>query len=149
MAGYDKVIMAGKEGGFMGDDGINSDYLLILVGTGFRQWFELARSTIRLKKETHVSVVVPERPDMKNSIYDAIILFYPELFAESKYYQSLIEDLKHVKKVFLDRGENVPRNWEQIKQELYPLVKKIPVYTAELQKMELLESIVQEHEGIN
>ncbi|MFM7149510.1 MAG: hypothetical protein ACKO23_06675 [Gemmataceae bacterium] len=80
MAGYSKLWVVGREGGFQGTDGVTDVLLQIWVGDGNRQWLEPHYFRAPARGIANVKRIVPAGPDDPNALIDACIAFYPGFF---------------------------------------------------------------------
>ena len=64
MAGFSKIYLVGREGGFQGADGINDVALQIWVGDGNRQWLEPHYFNAKPQPLSKVNRIVPAGPDL-------------------------------------------------------------------------------------
>ncbi len=87
MAGYSCIFAVGSEGGFQGADGIIPD-VLIMVGEGNRRWLEPVYLKVGSRKkkdmlfDERVTVHIPDGPDDKNMLIDAMMLFCADYFKD-------------------------------------------------------------------
>lgn len=140
MAGLNKLFCIGGAGGFRKMDGINPIYLQILVGDGNRMWLEPHYFDNTIKPIGKIKVVVPEFPDAKHALSDAIIAFAPKYFENCPSLNKVKEDLKDVKRLDFDLSrDKIPQLWEKLKQEASPIMEKMNIFEANLSRITFVE----------
>jgi len=136
MAGFSRIYCIGGEGGFQGADGINPMALQIWVGDADRQWLEAHAFDPGISSLGQVRAVIPAAPDDPDMLLDALIMFYPQHFQGCPSLPSVREQLKGKTRVDFNLGENVPAEWEKLREEARPLMADMAIFEAQLVRIE-------------
>ncbi len=136
MAGYSRIYCMGEKGGLGGIDGINPILFQILVGDAGRQWYEVHYFDKHIKPLAGITRTIPVRPDDKNALLDACILFYPDYFSKcpsiKKVSSNLLESSHNGLLDFNLNKENIPEYWDKLRKESEPFFKKFYILEAKL-----------------
>ena len=136
MAGYSKMYVVGRPGGFMGADGVNHIECLILVGDASRQWLAPHYLDTEFGPIGKMNNIVPAGPDHPDALLDACIAFCPWYFKSCSSMAHIEARLKNVKRLDFDaRPEEVPREWATLREEARPIFAQIPIWRADLHPM--------------
>jgi len=133
MAGFSKIYVLGFPGGFMGSDGVNSIWGLILVGDADRQWLEPHYFDPSVRPLGRVRALVPNEPDHPDALLDACIAFFPQKFRTCPSFTKLDAAMKDV--TFLDfhlGSEEIPEAWAALREEARPIFASLDIWQAEL-----------------
>ena len=137
MAGFSKIYLVGREGGFQGADGINDVALQIWVGDASRQWLEPHYFNAKPQSLSKVTRLVPAGPDHPDSLIDACIAFYPQHFRSCPSLAEAALVLNDTDCLDFDLGTtNVPVIWKQLREEARPLFKQLCVMQARLERVD-------------
>ena len=137
MAGFSKIYLVGREGGFQGADGINDVALQIWVGDGNRQWLEPHYFNAKPQPLAKVNRIVPAGPDHPDALIDACIAFYPQHFRSCSSLAEAALVLNDTDCLDFDLGTtNVPVIWKQLREEARPLFKQLCVMQAKLERVD-------------
>jgi len=138
MAGYSKRYCVGGLGGFQGADGINPILLQILVGDSDRQWLEAHYFDKSIKQLGKIKIIIPAKPNDENSLLDACLAFFPSHFVGCNSLNNIREKLNDVKRLDFHVGMNeIPKEWNNLREEAKGAFKKLNIFEAELRKIDL------------
>ncbi len=138
MAGFSKIYCVGGLGGFMGADGINPIFFQILVGDADRQWLEVKYFDKTIKPMGNITTIIPEGPNHPNSLLDACIAFFPKFFVECPSVEIVSKKLANKKRLDFDaKPDEIPKEWQQLRNEALTLFKTLHIFEAGLRKMKL------------
>lgn len=136
MAGYGSLYVVGGTGGFMGSDGVNPIYFLILVGHGSSMWLEAHYFDPSIEPIGKLTVIIPERPDTSEEdlLLDAVLAFGPSYFASRcPSLTTVTQKLKNTKCLdFNAAPEDVPAEWYALREEARPLLRKMNIWRGDL-----------------
>ena len=136
MSGISKIYVIGEPGGFMGADGVNPIYLMILVGDGNRQWLEPSYVDWKLGPMGTLKSLVPEEPDHPDALLDACLAFAPDLFSDCPSLEEVSRSLSGVDQLdFHLKKEGVPTGWSTLREEARPFFSKLNIWTAKLRPL--------------
>ena len=136
MAGITKVYCVGGSGGYLGADGINPVALVILLGDGNRQWFELGRRAEDVEPLGNVSVLIPEDPAGADRILDACLAFGPSLFPGCPTMGKVKSLVGQSRSVDRHSGPKPLREaWRKLREEARSIFEGIGVCCGELEPM--------------
>lgn len=134
MAGYTKLYVIGDPGGFLGSDGVNPIYLLILVGESDRQWLEPHYLDTSIAPLGDLRVIVPAGPDHPDSVLDACIGFFPGPFTACGSFHDVASQLVGVERLDFHLGaRSVPTSWTTLREEARPIFDELHIWRAELE----------------
>lgn len=151
MAGFSKVYFVGATGGFMGADGLAYPFFQIMVGDAGRQWLEAIYNfrsesgfapaadverpppSLRMGR---VTTIIPARPNDPVALMDAVIAFQPALFRGCPSLDAVQAQLANVEVMDFDAGENIPRQWAQLRAEALPRFRELAIFEADLELVE-------------
>lgn len=138
MAGFSKIYCVGGLGGFLGTDGVNPIIFQILVGNADRQWYEVHYFDKRIKPVGQIKIIIPESPDNPNALLDSCIAFYPIFFSPCPTLKIVENKLVKASRLDFDLNlENIPLEWNQLRNEAIPLFKKLNIFEANLKCIDL------------
>lgn len=137
MAGFSKVYFIGSTGGFMGYDGLARPFVAILRGESSRQWFEAIYQDETMRPMAGLQTMVPERPDDPKALLDAAIVFVSTLFESCPTFNAVAAQVEGVGKLDFNIGESVPAEWEQLRQEAWPIFRQLNVFEANISRVDL------------
>ena len=136
MAGFSKIFVVGRPGGFMGADGVNHIECLILVGDSSRQWLTPQYLDSTFAPLGKMKVIVPRGPDVLDSLLDACIAFCPWYFTSCPSFGRVKLLLKNVDRLDFDaRQDAVPSEWSVLREEARPIFSRLPIWRADLRPM--------------
>lgn len=137
MAGFSKLYVIGGLGGFQGADGVNPIRLQIWVGDADRQWLEPHYVDRSIKPLGTIRSIVPEGPDVPNSLIDACIAFFPQQFEQCPSLTVVRERLQTATYLDFDVGKDeIPEEWTQLRREAWPFFKKLTIFEAVLSRLQ-------------
>lgn len=136
MAGIVGVFLVGHPGGFMGPDGVDPVFQ-ILVGASNREWLEpvyLSRGVAPLGR---VKTLMPAAPDDPNKVIDACIAFFPDWFSECPTLAIVRRELGDRACLDFDLGaESIPAGWARLREEARARFAELDIAVAELRPWE-------------
>lgn len=135
---YSKIYCIGDRGGFRGAEGINPIYLQIMVGAGYRQWFEPYYVDKSFRPLGKIGLIIPQNPEHPEALLDACIVFFPEHFRDCPSFQIVAKKIKDMIGLDFDLGKReIPQEWEALRREAWPKFKALNIYEADLRRVEL------------
>ncbi len=132
MAGFSKLYVIGGQGGFMGSDGANPIEFMILVGDSSRQWLEPFYHDVSIKPLGQLKTIVPEGPDVPESILDACIAFAPGYFSKCPSLKKVRKELGDLEQLDFDHGKKeIPPSWAALREEARSVYANMNVWRAD------------------
>jgi pyruvate formate-lyase activating enzyme-like uncharacterized protein len=135
MAGYIGMYLFGDD---RGNDGVNSIYLGILVGTSDRQWLEpvqIKQSKNVVKPVWDIGVIIPDPDNYQNSLIDACIAFAPHLFMNCTELENVKKEIgKSTRIDFTDKSQ-IPKSWNSLRRQALPIFEKLSIFDASIRKI--------------
>lgn len=136
MAGFSKIFVVGRPGGFMGADGVNHIECLILVGDSSRQWLTPQYLDSAFGPIGRMKVIVPRQPDGFDSLLDACIAFCPWYFTSCPSFGQVELLLKNVDRLDFDaRPDEVPKEWETLREQARSVFNGLNIWQADLHQL--------------
>ena len=136
MAGYSRMFVVGRPGGFMGAGGVNHIECLILVGDASRQWLEPKYLAPALAPLGNTKVIVPREPDDPDSLLDACIAFCPWYFTSCPSFGQVESLLANEDRLDFDaRRDEIPTEWETLRREARSVFDGLHIWRADLRPL--------------
>lgn len=141
MAGYSKIYVVGGEGGFQGSDGVNPIFYQILVGEGNRRWLEAHYFDESIRPIGNITTIVPYSPDEpeQDTLLNAVLAFAPSYFEGCSSLAVVRQKLQNADSLdFSAEAEQIPAEWQTLRQEAEELFRAMHIWQAELSPMRLI-----------
>lgn len=133
MAGIYKIYAVGQQGGFLGADGVNPIWFLILVGSGDRQWFEPHYFDPSITPLGRIRTIIPESPDSPHALLDACIAFCPGHFERCPSIASVQREAEYLEVLDFDlEAEAIPQHWTELRSEAQSPFQSLHIWEATL-----------------
>jgi hypothetical protein len=136
VAGFSKLCLIGRLGGFQGADGVNPVQLQIWVGDADRQWLEPHYFDLSIKPLGAIRSIVPENPDDPVALLDACLVFFPNHFERCPSLPEAARSLEGLTCLEFDQGKKaVPAVWPKLREEARPYFRRLHIFEAILTRV--------------
>jgi hypothetical protein len=137
MSGVYAMYVIGEPGGYLGQDGVNPVNLIVLVGTGAREWMAPVMVDPDLRALGRVRCLVPEGPDHKHALLDACLAFSPAIFGDCLALNRVREHLGDIEVLNLSEcSKSLLDAWERLRAEAHTQFANLRIWKAVLEPVQ-------------